>query len=71
MKDMKLKNIILLLALGMLFACEPKVDEFTTTGGSADFSNYVAVGNSLTSGYTDAELFKSNKNVDAVIVYKN
>ncbi len=61
MKDMKLKNIILLLALGMLFACEPKVDEFTTTGGSADFSNYVAVGNSLTSGYTDAELFKSGQ----------
>ncbi len=61
MKDMKLKNIILLLALGMLFACEPKVDEYTTTAGNADFSNYVAVGNSLTAGYTDGELFRSGQ----------
>lgn len=58
---MKLKNILLLLALGMLFACEPKVDDFTTTAGSADFSNYVALGNSLTAGYTDGDLFKSGQ----------
>ena len=29
----------------------------TYTSGSADFSNYVAVGNSLTAGYSDAALF--------------
>ena len=58
---MKLKNILLLLALGMLFACEPKVDDFTTTAGSADFSNYVALGNSLTAGYTSGDLFKSGQ----------
>ncbi len=58
---MKLKNILLLLALGMLFACEPKVDDFTTTAGSADFSNYVAIGNSLTAGYTSGDLFKSGQ----------
>jgi len=50
---MKLRNILLLLALGMLFACEPKIDDFTTTSGGADFSNYVAIGNSLTAGYAD------------------
>ncbi|MBD1259543.1 G-D-S-L family lipolytic protein [Maribacter polysiphoniae] len=31
--------------------------EVTYTSGSADFSNYVAVGNSLTAGYSDAALF--------------
>jgi lysophospholipase L1-like esterase len=58
---MKLRNILLLLALGMLFACEPKIDDFTTTSGSADFTNYVAIGNSLTSGYADGELYLSGQ----------
>ncbi|MRI01951.1 G-D-S-L family lipolytic protein [Kriegella sp. EG-1] len=31
------------------------------TAGSADFSNYVAVGNSLTAGYTDGALFKASQ----------
>ena len=34
---------------------EPEPVEYTS--GSADFSNYVAVGNSLTAGYSDAALF--------------
>jgi lysophospholipase L1-like esterase len=58
---MKLKNIILLLALGMLFACEPKVDDFTTFSGSADFAKYVAIGNSLTAGYADGDLYLSGQ----------
>ncbi len=32
------------------------------TSGSADFSNYVAVGNSLTAGYSDAALFIDGQN---------
>ena len=32
-------------------------DPITYTSGSADFSNYVAVGNSLTAGLSDAALF--------------
>ncbi len=31
------------------------------TAGSADFSNYVAVGNSLTAGYSDGALFKAGQ----------
>jgi len=58
---MKIKNILLLFALGLLFACEPKIDTFTTTSGNADFSKYVALGNSLTSGYADGELYKSGQ----------
>lgn len=49
------------LALGMV-ACEPEfenpVDEpGTYNSGEADFSNYVALGNSLTAGYADNALY--------------
>jgi lysophospholipase L1-like esterase len=50
-----------ILALGMV-ACEPEFenpvdaqDAYST--GEADFSNYVALGNSLTAGYADNALF--------------
>ncbi|NJW53624.1 G-D-S-L family lipolytic protein [Salinimicrobium oceani] len=50
-----------ILALGMV-ACEPEfenpVDEQGAyTSGEADFSNYVALGNSLTAGYADNALY--------------
>ncbi len=35
----------------------PQPEPINYTSGSADFSNYVAVGNSLTAGYSDAALF--------------
>lgn len=35
----------------------PDPDPITYTSGSADFSNYVSVGNSLTAGYSDFALF--------------
>ncbi|EAR02169.1 SGNH/GDSL hydrolase family protein [Maribacter sp. HTCC2170] len=35
----------------------PEPDPITYTSGSADFSNYVSIGNSLTAGYSDAALF--------------
>jgi len=49
------------LALGLV-ACEPEFDESVEDDkvydqGSADFSNYVAVGNSLTAGYADNALY--------------
>jgi hypothetical protein len=58
---MKIKNILMLFALGVLFACEPKIDTFTTTSGEADFTKYVSLGNSLTSGYADGDLYKSGQ----------
>ncbi len=69
---MKLRNILLLLALGMLFACEPKIDDFTTTSGSADFTNYVAIGNSYTAGYADKELYRSGQenSYPAILAYQ-
>ncbi|WP_378181898.1 G-D-S-L family lipolytic protein [Aquimarina sp. SS2-1] len=50
-----------ILALGLV-ACEPEfdapIDEAGVyTSGEADFSNYVAVGNSLTAGFADGALY--------------
>lgn len=49
------------LAFGLI-ACEPEFDESIEDGqvytaGEADFSNYVALGNSLTAGYADNALY--------------
>lgn len=56
-----------LFTLGLLFAgCSsddfvptptPEPEPVNYTSGNADFSNYVAVGNSLTAGFSDAALF--------------
>ena len=58
---MKIRNILMLAALVSLFACKPELDDFTTTSGEADFTKYVALGNSLTAGYADAELYRSGQ----------
>jgi len=63
------KYYALLPALGLLLtACEedtPIVDPAPVpveyTAGSADFSNYVAVGNSLTAGFSDNALFSAGQ----------
>ena len=54
---------LLLVAFIVLAACNSDDDgvdttqEVELTAGSADFSNYVAIGNSLTAGFTDNALF--------------
>lgn len=46
------KNIFYILPLSLAIACAPEFDDLPAPSqGSADFSNYVAVGNSLTAGY--------------------
>ncbi len=55
------KYTFALLAIG-LASCEPEFDNPVTdegfyTSGSADFSKYVAVGNSLTAGYASGALY--------------
>lgn len=58
---MKTPHILLLLALMSLMACQPEIDKFTTSAGQADFFTYIAVGNSLTAGYADGELYRSGQ----------
>jgi phospholipase/lecithinase/hemolysin len=59
---MKNNNIYILAAalLGMT-ACKPNISSNEVTKGSADFSRYVAVGNSLCAGYTDGALSKEGQ----------
>jgi lysophospholipase L1-like esterase len=63
-----MKKLLVLLAFFGLFMVSCSDDDTTVdtnpppepinyTSGTADFSNYVAVGNSLTAGYSDAALF--------------
>jgi len=57
---MKFKYIALSLITIGLFSCKPEMKEgFEPSNGSADFSNYVALGNSLTAGYADGALYHS------------
>lgn len=59
---MKLKYILFLVISGLLFySCEPEIDAYSYESGNADFSNYVAIGNSLTAGYADGALYKEGQ----------
>jgi len=72
MKIIKIKYIVLLAAFIGFIACNDPEDVLLEeeelvaelpdlTAGSADFSNYVAVGASFTAGYTDGALFKAGQ----------
>ena len=64
---MKTKYIWMLMVLIGLTACENDdegtviVPEVELTAGSADFSNYVSIGNSLTAGFMDNALFQAGQ----------
>ncbi|WP_430810090.1 MULTISPECIES: SGNH/GDSL hydrolase family protein [unclassified Carboxylicivirga] len=47
--------LLMSLALG-LWSCEPNVDTFVPSHGSADFTKFIAIGDSYTAGYTDGAL---------------
>ena len=52
------KYIILLAVMAFgFYSCEEEVELDSFNNGEADFSNYVALGNSLTAGYTDNALY--------------
>lgn len=63
---MKKYQILLLAAIAVGFtSCKPEFDDEVSNGsytaGEADFSRYVAVGNSLTSGYMDGTMYRSGQ----------
>jgi len=55
-----IKYLLPLLAV-IVFACEPEMEEFKPEAGQADFSRYVAVGNSITAGYADGALYRQGQ----------
>ncbi|SNC77317.1 GDSL-like Lipase/Acylhydrolase [Hymenobacter gelipurpurascens] len=56
MNTFSLKRVLPALGLLGMVACQPDIDEPKVDRGSADFTNYVAIGNSLTSGYQSGGL---------------
>lgn len=60
---MKLQVLKYFTLLGVLalWQCEAKLDEFKPENGSADFTTFVAIGDSYTSGYTDGALSKAGQ----------
>jgi hypothetical protein len=57
MKNWIYKILIVAISSAAIFSCTPEIDVPTPTSGGADFSNYVAVGNSLTAGFADNGLY--------------
>ncbi len=58
---MKFKYTYIIALLIFISSCKPEVNEFTPSNGNADFTSYVAIGNSLTAGYADGALYTSGQ----------
>jgi lysophospholipase L1-like esterase len=54
----KIISYSLLAVLTAMVGCKPNLKPLEVSKGTADFTNYVAVGNSLCAGYTDGGLSK-------------
>jgi hypothetical protein len=55
------KIFLFLLSVALFTSCERKIDEFSVSSGSADFSRFIAVGNSLVAGYADGQLYHNGQ----------
>jgi hypothetical protein len=53
--------IYVVAGLLLLGACKPEVHTIKPSSGSANFSRYIAVGNSLTAGYADGGLYRAGQ----------
>jgi lysophospholipase L1-like esterase len=58
---MKFQHIIALLAIGAISGCKPDIKPDTPFANGVNFSRYLAVGNSLTAGYSDGTLYRSGQ----------
>ncbi|WP_242921973.1 SGNH/GDSL hydrolase family protein [Pontibacter liquoris] len=62
MKKYIYKTGMLALFAGVLLtSCDPEIDAPSASAGQADFTKYVAVGNSLTAGYADGGLYREGQ----------
>ncbi len=57
----KIKHILLFFALSAFIACEAEIDQYTPDPGEANFTTFVAVGNSLLAGFADGDLYRSGQ----------
>jgi len=63
MKTFKQYSYRYLFFLGLLglAACKPEINSFKPSKGTADFSRYISIGNSLTAGYADGGLYREGQ----------
>jgi hypothetical protein len=52
-----IKSFVAVAILAATASCKPNMKDVTPSKGTADFSRYIAVGNSLTAGYADNGLY--------------
>lgn len=65
------KGLLAIVAAAALASCKPNFNEMIPSNGQADFSRYIAVGNSLTAGYADGGLYlESQQNSIPEIIAK-
>jgi hypothetical protein len=60
MKNLK-NYLYILVAFVWVTACKPNIDTPQPSRGSADFSRYISVGNSLTAGYSNNGLYREGQ----------
>lgn len=53
--------IYVVVALLLLASCKPEIHTIKPSSGSANFSRYIAIGNSLTAGYADGGLYRAGQ----------
>jgi hypothetical protein len=51
------KIFVLILSIALFTSCERKISEYAADKGSANFTKYVSIGNSLVAGYADGALY--------------
>src|SRR5438270_5476927 len=61
MKTMIYKSISILSLATLVFSCRPGIDVQAPTKGTLNVTKYVAIGNSVTSGYTDNALYNAGQ----------
>jgi lysophospholipase L1-like esterase len=52
---------VAMLATMGLFACQPEIEVVTPISGTADFTTYIALGNSLTAGFADGGVYRESQ----------
>ena len=61
MKKMIYKSLSIVTLATIMFSCKPHIDVQAPSKGTLDVKNYVAIGNSYTSGYADNALYNSGQ----------
>ncbi len=64
-----IRYIIYTLSIAFLtWSCKPEIEVPAPQAGTADFTNFIAVGNSLTAGYSDGGLYQESQEVSLAAI---